>query len=113
MKSLHVASDYRVKYDTASHFCGACESINDLIHIMCPGAWFSDEQKCYSDEIEIPLDEMQKMIKDIENGTEESRIAIEESGTSKEVSVEELVASLKELVDKADPSNYFVRVFWF
>lgn len=109
--SCHVAKLYQVEYGYACFSGSEQEYVNSTLNDLCPGLWHSDECVGTSQDLEVPKDELKTAIKEIEKNKENFNQEIKDMGLN--LSAEDMISSLKALLDSGDPDNDFIRLAWF
>ena len=119
---LHSATKYEVKYDTTGRFNWAQNYINYIIELLAEGdVYYDQDEICYSDRVEANREHLIANLERIitpdpewEN-QEELDYEIKKMEEDKECEINRcyLYASLKQLIEDADPNNEYVYFLWF
>lgn len=108
---LHVAKTYKVEWDLDGMFNYKSEQINTLIGELCPNAFFSGEDKSFSERIEIDKDEFEDAIQTIVGDTEYYDRLLKSRGIS--YTADEFAGSLLHLLKASDKQSDIVILEWF
>lgn len=109
--SCHVAKLYQVAFGYACFSGSEQKYVNSTLHDLCPELWHSDEYVGTSQDLEGLKDELKTAIKEIENNKEKFNQEIKDMGLN--LPAEDMISSVKAMLENGDPNNDFIRLSWF